>query len=177
MGVRTSCKSNRASSGFTLIELMTVVAIVGILSSVAIANYMNSRNKAMNAAIIGNMHAAQLPAEAYATDKGGVYPPTPADLLPFYTGGGNSVGGAAGHPPPNPITNIQDEVPFKETISDTDTITSVRAAAPSASPGTPGQTGYNQCDNDGTTYCVTGADIGGKRVGSMNNMTLVLSNR
>ena len=38
--------SNRNSKGFTLIELMIVIAIIGILAAIAIPNFISYRNKA-----------------------------------------------------------------------------------------------------------------------------------
>ncbi|MEJ2356217.1 MAG: prepilin-type N-terminal cleavage/methylation domain-containing protein, partial [candidate division WOR-3 bacterium] len=46
--------------GFTLIELMVVVVIIGILSAIAIPNFVRIVNQAKEAEVKSNMHTVQL---------------------------------------------------------------------------------------------------------------------
>ena len=43
------------NKGFTLVELMIVIVIVGILSAVALPNFLGTRNKAEAQTLIGSM--------------------------------------------------------------------------------------------------------------------------
>jgi prepilin-type N-terminal cleavage/methylation domain-containing protein len=47
-------KSSR-SGGFTLVEIMIVVAIIGLLATIAIPNFVRARLKAQQAACINNL--------------------------------------------------------------------------------------------------------------------------
>jgi len=54
--------------GFTLIELMIVVAIIGILSAVAIPNFISFRYKAKGSEAKANLGAIRTCEEAYRTE-------------------------------------------------------------------------------------------------------------
>ena len=59
--------------GFTLIELLTVIAIIGILATIVNANLSNSRKRASDASIKGELKSARLQAEVYKEYNGGSY--------------------------------------------------------------------------------------------------------
>jgi prepilin-type N-terminal cleavage/methylation domain-containing protein len=165
-----------SASGFTIVEVLVVIVIIGILASTALANFIKAEEKSKKAAVIDNMHAVQVSAEAYATDTGGLYAPTASAIGPYLAGGGNTQGGRSGNFPTNPLTQKLNEMPYTETISDSATIQGARLSAPTASPGSVGQVGYNQCDApECTSYCVTGCAEGGLRIGGAD-FTIVLSN-
>ena len=60
--------------GFTLIELMVVVVIIGILAAVAIPNFVAMTDRARESDLAENMHTFQLAIEDYGVRNTGVYP-------------------------------------------------------------------------------------------------------
>lgn len=97
----------RRNEGFTLLELIIVVAVIGILAAIAVPNFISMSDHAKEAAVLNNAHTVQLSAEDYAVRNGGVYPSATgaagidghalADLLP------------RGQLLTNPFTNLQSE--------------------------------------------------------------------
>jgi prepilin-type N-terminal cleavage/methylation domain-containing protein len=64
----------RGHNGFTLIELMVVVLILGLLAAIIIPNYLAMQYRAREASVKYNSHTVQLAAEDFAMMNRGVYP-------------------------------------------------------------------------------------------------------
>ena len=59
--------------GFTLVELLVVMLILGLLAAIAIPSFFNQREKAKDADAKAAVRTAQTAIETYATDNGGEY--------------------------------------------------------------------------------------------------------
>lgn len=75
-------RPHRSRAGFTLIELMIVIVILGLLAAIAIPNYINFQDQAKSARVKHNCHTVQLVAEDFSVRNDGTYPSSTADTTP-----------------------------------------------------------------------------------------------
>lgn len=64
---------SNGEGGFTLVELLVVMLILGLLAAIAIPSFFNQRDKASDADAKSSARTAQTAMETYATDNGGNY--------------------------------------------------------------------------------------------------------
>ncbi len=68
---------------FTLIELLIVVAIIGILAAIAVPNFLSAQTRAKVSRMRGDMRSLSLALEAYQIDHGSYPRQPPKNLCVF----------------------------------------------------------------------------------------------
>ena len=90
MQMRTTIQTNRtrtAARGFTLLEIMTVAAVVGIMVTIAMPNFLKARATAEQKACIKNLHALSESKQQWGFEnkKAATVTPTVAQLRTYFS--------------------------------------------------------------------------------------------
>jgi type II secretion system protein G len=134
-----------SEAGFTLVELLVVMLILGLLASIAIPSFLNQADKADDAGAKATVRAAQTAMEAYSTTNNGEY--IGATHAKLHEAENSLPLGA-----PLALSNITDETYTVTVTSDTGTSFSI-------SRNEPGADAY-ECDAGGTGGCPEDGDWG-----------------
>jgi len=78
-------KLRRNSKGFTLVEIMIVVAIIGLLAAIAVPNFTQARTNARTSACVNNLRLIDGAKQQWALETNADETDTPADddILPY----------------------------------------------------------------------------------------------
>jgi prepilin-type N-terminal cleavage/methylation domain-containing protein len=79
---------NKKSPGFTLVEIMIVVAIIGLLAAIAVPNFIKARDNARKNTCINNLRLISAAKDQYVIDnnKASTIVPIGADLDTYLKG-------------------------------------------------------------------------------------------
>ncbi|MGH7198301.1 MAG: type II secretion system protein [Candidatus Omnitrophota bacterium] len=96
----TKAKPNLRAGGFTLVEIMIVVAIIGLLASIAVPNFIRARTQSHTNACLNNLRLI-----AAAKDQAGIelglpesQTPTTTQLSPYFSSAVTLVSGLPKEP-------------------------------------------------------------------------------
>ena len=145
--------------GFTLIELMIVIAIIAILAAILIPNFLHARAEAASASCEGNLKQIATALQEYAVDNGGQFP-TPSAVVDINLFGGSGNPYVASVPsdpaggsylyvtPANGVCGSGDSFKLRDGDNhDTSTLTQLPSY-------TPRVTGIRWCSGSGLHACV-----------------------
>ncbi len=137
------------SRGFSLIELLIVVAIILIIAAIAIPNLLRSRIAANQASAVGSLRTINTSEATYASTFNVGYSSTLVALGPP-AGGGIPTTGAAGLLDSVLAAGTKSGYTFAYAVTATDPNGNVTAYTVTGSPSTAGTTGQNYYFTDQT---------------------------
>jgi prepilin-type N-terminal cleavage/methylation domain-containing protein len=90
--------NHRPMAGFTLVEIMIVVAIIGLLAAIGIPNFVRARQTSQTNACINNLRVIDQAKQQWGLEYGQVATATPqsTDIVPY-------LGRTGAHMPPEPV--------------------------------------------------------------------------
>ena len=139
---------NKNPRGFSLIELLIVVAVILVIAAIAIPNLMRSRVAANQASAVGSLHVMNTAEVTYSSTYGG-YSPTLGYLGPPSTGttpvpsGAELIDSLLSGGSPGANESAKSGYTFTYSAGGVDGSGRIYSYSITAGPITPGTTGYN----------------------------------
>lgn len=102
-------RKRTSGKGFTLVEILIVVVILGILAAIVVPQFTNAANEARTGNILTQTSTLETQLELFAARNNGIYPDLASDGWGDTTTAGTMIGdGYLKAAPSNPVTNSTD---------------------------------------------------------------------
>ncbi|MBC7852086.1 MAG: prepilin-type N-terminal cleavage/methylation domain-containing protein [Pirellulaceae bacterium] len=119
-------KLSKSRGGFTLVEIMIVVAIIALLAAIAVPNFLRARKRSQATTVLNDLRLVDSAKDQYAIEKNlASGTPTAAQLAPYFKNGSRLYNTAA-------AGSITDIFGAAITINDMSTLPSVPSATKTA---------------------------------------------